>query len=289
VLTGRPVTFTATVSVVAPGAGAPTGTVSFFDGSALLGTAPLVGAQATLTTSFTVGAHSITANYNGDSSFNLSTAATPVVVSVATPNQAFIAQAYLDLLNRPVDTAGLAGWTAKLDAGTSRVTVVSLIETSQEYRNIEVNNLYLKYLRRSADAAGMAGFTNYLATGGTVEQVASFLVGSTEYYNKFGGGTDTGWLNAVSQDVLGRILAAQDQQHFLLLQQFTPRSSVAMLILRSTEGETDLISTYYPLYLHRPADAGGVSAYVNAVLNGGLHQEDVIARIVGSDEYFARL
>ena len=62
-----------------------------------------------------------------------------------------------------------------------------------------------------------------------------------------------------------------------------------MLILRGTEGETDLISTYYTLYLHRPADSGGVSSYVSAVLNGGLRQEDVIARIVGSDEYFARL
>src|SRR6185437_8799686 len=38
---GQPVTLTATVAASAPGAGTPTGTVDFFDGAALLGTAAL--------------------------------------------------------------------------------------------------------------------------------------------------------------------------------------------------------------------------------------------------------
>src|SRR5205085_3126342 len=38
---GRPVTFTATVSAVAPGAGTPTGTVVFTDGATQIGSAPL--------------------------------------------------------------------------------------------------------------------------------------------------------------------------------------------------------------------------------------------------------
>ncbi|WP_276208004.1 Ig-like domain-containing protein, partial [Streptomyces malaysiense] len=42
---------TATVSAVAPGAGTPTGTVSFFEGATLLGTGTLSGGTATLTTS----------------------------------------------------------------------------------------------------------------------------------------------------------------------------------------------------------------------------------------------
>jgi hypothetical protein len=71
---GQAVTFTATVNVVAPGAGTPTGSVSFYDGATLLGTATLSGNQAQWTTSaLVVGSHSITASYSGDGNFNGST------------------------------------------------------------------------------------------------------------------------------------------------------------------------------------------------------------------------
>jgi MYXO-CTERM domain-containing protein len=75
---GASVTFTATVTVTAPGAGAPTGTVTFKDGAATLGTGTLNGAGvATFATSaLTVGAHPITAEYGGDASFAGSTSST---------------------------------------------------------------------------------------------------------------------------------------------------------------------------------------------------------------------
>jgi VCBS repeat-containing protein len=69
------VTFTATVNIVAPGAGAPTGTVTFNDGSNALATVPL-GSNGTSTFSTSLLAlksHSITAVYSGDASFNAST------------------------------------------------------------------------------------------------------------------------------------------------------------------------------------------------------------------------
>jgi Bacterial Ig-like domain (group 3) len=66
------VTFTASVSVVAPGSGTPTETVTFRDGANILGTATL-GAPGTATfttSSLAVASHSISASYSGDSSFN---------------------------------------------------------------------------------------------------------------------------------------------------------------------------------------------------------------------------
>jgi hypothetical protein len=66
-VTGQAVTFTATVAAVAPGAGTPTGTVTFEDGNVILGTVA-VGTRgtATLTTSFAAtGGHTITAVYSG--------------------------------------------------------------------------------------------------------------------------------------------------------------------------------------------------------------------------------
>ncbi|HEX8202569.1 MAG TPA: MBG domain-containing protein, partial [Isosphaeraceae bacterium] len=63
------VTLTATVTTPAPGAGIPTGTVTFVDATTgtPLGSAPLAGGVATLTASFAaLGTHSIVATYLGD-------------------------------------------------------------------------------------------------------------------------------------------------------------------------------------------------------------------------------
>jgi streptogramin lyase len=70
---GQAVTFTATVSVVAPGAGTPTGTITFLDGSTSIGTGALSGGSATFTTSaLAAGTHTITATYSGDTNFTTS-------------------------------------------------------------------------------------------------------------------------------------------------------------------------------------------------------------------------
>ncbi len=71
---GQSVTLTATIAAVAPGSGMPTGTVDFFDGATLLGSTSLVGGVASVTTSsLSVGSHSLTAVFNGDTNFNGST------------------------------------------------------------------------------------------------------------------------------------------------------------------------------------------------------------------------
>jgi hypothetical protein len=68
---GQPVTLTASVGALAPGAGTPTGTVTFSDGTTTLGSAFLSGGVASMTTSgLAVGGHSLTASYGGDGNFN---------------------------------------------------------------------------------------------------------------------------------------------------------------------------------------------------------------------------
>jgi hypothetical protein len=94
---GQTVTVTATVSAVAPGAGVPTGAVTFKDGTTVLGTVVLVGGHASLSTkALAVGPHVIDATYLGSSSFNGSTVGlhqlvNPAVTStsvVGSPNPA---------------------------------------------------------------------------------------------------------------------------------------------------------------------------------------------------------
>lgn len=76
---GNAITFTATATGQ-PGffKGTPTGTVSFFDGSTKIGTSNLNGSGVAIftTSSLSVGTHSITATYNGDTHFASSTSST---------------------------------------------------------------------------------------------------------------------------------------------------------------------------------------------------------------------
>jgi hypothetical protein len=91
------VTLTATVSAVAPGAGTPTGTVTFLDGSATLGSAQLSGGKAAFTTSaLSSGSHSITASYGGDGNF-LPSASGTVIETISYAFNGFLS---------PLTTAG---------------------------------------------------------------------------------------------------------------------------------------------------------------------------------------
>ena len=73
-LSGASVTFTATVAAVAPGQGTPSGTVTFFDGNATLGTGTLSAGVATYSTSsLSVTSHAITAAYGATTAYAAST------------------------------------------------------------------------------------------------------------------------------------------------------------------------------------------------------------------------
>lgn len=82
---GSPVTFTATLA----GGASPTGTVTFKDGAATLGTGTITGTAATFVTSaLSLGPHSITAEYTGDTNHAAATSAA-VNVTVAAPTFVF--------------------------------------------------------------------------------------------------------------------------------------------------------------------------------------------------------
>jgi hypothetical protein len=240
-----------------------------------------------------------------------STLGTPNVTVVTlgekdgTPNQLFVAQAYRDVLMRNVDPGGLTTWVNFLNGGGSRQQFVLAIDHSAEYRTLIVQQLFQHYLHRSADSGGLTTFTNLLAAGGTDEQVAAALAGSQEYFTVRGGGTNNGFLSALYQDVLNRAIDSSGQATYTqLLANGTNRTQVASMLLGSTEYFTDLVQSYYQRFLHRAADTSGLNSYVTLLetvpppvrqpLIGSdptttgtqVHDEDVIAMLVGSQEYF---
>jgi hypothetical protein len=77
---GQAVTLTAMVTASSPGSGTPTGSVRFYDGNTLLGTATLTSGTASVqTTALALGGHSFTVVYGGSANFLGTTSAALVL------------------------------------------------------------------------------------------------------------------------------------------------------------------------------------------------------------------
>jgi parallel beta-helix repeat protein len=209
-------------------------------------------------------------------------------VPVGTPTQRFVAQAYQDILQREVDSTGLNEFSSFLDQGGARSAVPTALLASAEYRGLVVEGIYHTYLHRDPEPASLAGFVTFLGNGGTDEQVESFIVRSPEYFQVRGGGTNRGFINALYMDALHRpadpnALASFDV--FLTVQGGT-RAQVADLIFASPEYKGVLVAGYYEQFMRRMADSAGLNAFVGFLQQSGTRDEQVIAALVASDEYF---
>ena len=173
---GQSVTFTATVAAISPGSGTPAGTVTFKNGAAVLGSGTLISGKATFSTSaLTVGAHSVTATYNGSIDYNTSTSA----VLTQTVNKA----ATSTMLTSTPNPSTL-GQTV-----TFKVTVATLAPGS----GTPTGSVKLKdgatELQTASLASGKATFTISSLTHGSHSMTAEYLgsandLGSTSAVTK---------------------------------------------------------------------------------------------------------
>ncbi|HZS44603.1 MAG TPA: Ig-like domain-containing protein, partial [Blastocatellia bacterium] len=158
---GQNVTFTATVAANAPGAGAPIGTVTFFDGATQIGTGTLNGSGVATfsTTALSVGTHSITATFGGDGNFNGSTSsAVNQVVNKAPTATALTSSVNPSVFGQPV---------------TFTATVTSIAPP--------INNSGPAVRRRTGTVASRTQTTRAVTTGtGTPSGTVTFFDGATQ-------------------------------------------------------------------------------------------------------------
>lgn len=97
-------------------------------------------------------------------------------------NGGFLAAVYGDILGRPIDASGQAGWGSKLAAGVTRVSVAAGILASSESDTNEVLALYQLALHRAADATGLRVYVGGLQKGLSNELELQYLMASDEYF-----------------------------------------------------------------------------------------------------------
>jgi hypothetical protein len=211
-----------------------------------------------------------------------------------TPNERWLSEIYRELLGRQIDSVGLTNGTIALAQAVSRSQIVLSIENSVEYRTKLINSLYFTLLGRAVDPVGLDAGLRLLAgmplvpfTRPTLEQLEAGILSSAEYFQKHGG-TNAGFLEGVYHDVLGRdiepaVLAARSAQ----LAAGTSRFAEAMQILTSAEAVADRVEATYRLYMVRDVDTMGLADGMHALLSG-MRDENFLANLMASDEYFAR-
>jgi hypothetical protein len=212
--------------------------------------------------------------------------------SRGTPNQRFLTETYRDLFDRQVDSTALPFWGPQLDAGRSRQDVAHDIiglALPHEFGKDEVQAAFQLYLHRNADPLAVEFLSLFLTHGGTLEQMDAFIASSPEYFQTRGGGTNDGFLDALFHDALHRGVDPAARATFdAYFAAGGTRLQAIDFIFASTEYKQDLVESYYERFLDRPADAAGLNQFT-AQLKAGASDFDVMAELIGSDEYFAKV
>ncbi len=179
---GQAVTFTASLSVTTPGAGTPTGSVTFRDGSTVLGSATLSGSSAAFTTSaLGAGSHSVTAQYGGDAGFGGSTS----VGLVQTVQAGYTFAGFLTPL-RPAGTLGSPSYSGTQSFGSAVPIKWQLQDASGNFVGDLGTAVWLRaYANGSAQCKGAppagAAFTLLYSPTTGAKGNSTFRFGSNQY------------------------------------------------------------------------------------------------------------
>jgi autotransporter-associated beta strand protein len=201
-----------------------------------------------------------------------------------TPLENYVSRLATALYQQPVDPFTSAAWTFFLYEGHARNDVVRDMEDNNGFRAAAVKNAFTTILNRPADQGGLSFWTSFMAAGNTIEAMDSQLFGSAEFFAD-NQQNSSKFLNSVYQIVLNRPIDSGGLSFWTQQLKTLSRQQVAFDILSSPEAEKDRIQSFYVTFLKRPADSGGLSHWLQLLQNGG-RDEDVLAGLLGSTEYF---
>jgi hypothetical protein len=206
----------------------------------------------------------------------------------ARAHERFVDRAYRDLLDRPADSGEILLYAALLNRGAwTRSQVARAILTGVAYRIRLVQRWHRALLGRAADLPRLMRCVQFLAAGGAVVRLKEMLLGLPEYFINRGGNAYAGFLRALYRDVLQREIGpAEMVADSRQLQAGVARGAVVWRVLAGAEAHRALVRGWHHQLLRRPADPARLVTYVG-FLRQGRQEEEVLADLVGSDEYFA--
>ena len=273
---GQLVSLTAQISIVSPGGGSPSGTVTFMNGTTAIGSPVSVsGGVAVLnTTSLGVGTSTITAVYSGDSNFNGSTSpaisevvkqgSTSVTVSSSLPNPYALQSVTLTAIVSLATGTGTPSGTVTFEAnGTSLGTAtLSSGEATLTTQHLPVGT--------AAITAVYSGDANFAAM---TSPTLSIVVGHpTDLY-----------VNQVYLDIFGTPAGYAGTYWIGLLNAGYPRKVITREILQSVGAKRAAVEHTYLSTLGRIPTSAELNRSVNS---GNTSTNPLTIRLLGSAEFY---
>ena len=199
---GYPLTFTAAVTAVAPGAGTPTGLVTFLDNAKSLGTAPLNNGSASIAiSSLPVGNHSFTASYGGDMNF---LASGPSVGFAETIHQAGTSTTVLSTQNPSVFGQSVTFAVAVSAVSPGVGTPTGLLTFTDGVAELGTANLNNGVASFTSSALAVGSHSVTVSYSGDSSFLASMSTALTQVVNK--AGTATGISSLTNLSVFGQLV-----------------------------------------------------------------------------------
>ncbi len=190
------------------------------------------------------------------------------------------------VLDRSADAASLSYYTSQLVSGMSQSELADSFTQSDEYlTNSIIRPDYQRELGRAPSEGEVAAAMSELRAGATDEQIEAALAATDEFYRR-AGATDASWLVAAYQAILSRPADPPGERYWIdRLQGGATHAEAALGISTSFEREAARIEGNYQAMLGRQAGAEAVDYWVTQ-LSGGMRDEDVIAFMANTNEFF---
>jgi hypothetical protein len=199
---------------------------------------------------------------------------------------AYVTQAYSDLSGQQIDSTTLQAQSALLIKGAAPRQVVANLEGTTPAQTASITKLYTTYLGRQPESAGLQHWLWALGNGQTLQQVRLSFLGSDEYYQD-AGRTSSGFVNRLYQNLMGRAPSSTETSTWTQqLASGIGRADVAAHVYAVTPPEAyqAQVAGYYQTYLQRPASSSDTGGWASQ-MQQGTREDQVIASIMGSDEY----
>jgi len=215
---------------------------------------------------------------------------------------------YLNVLSRTADAGGLAFWEASVNNGeVSGAEVMTAFFSSSEFTNRNLNDLdyittlYQVILQRSPDAGGQTAWLNALESGFPRADMLKAFLGTAEfaavcasynipamiknkiltfvehlYVELLGRASDPAGLAYWSGELAAQTLTGSD-----VVRGFTSSSE----LIGSALSDQEYVNKLYTALLGRPADAGGLDAWTNAISSGAVTRNQALEGFLASQEF----
>ena len=202
---------------------------------------------------------------------------------ITTENTNFIDMAYQDLLQRPPGPTDVAKGLLLLGSET-REAFAFMLDTSTEYRQLLVESYVQDLLGRPANPTDLSFFVPLLSTNS--DQFVQALIASSSEFSLKSGGTDAGFVTALFNDFLNRTPTISEVTFWVGELSTKSRNTVASEFLGTLAYDQNLVGGYFLQFLRRPAGSTELNFFASDLNAKTVTDEQVIASLIGSEEYF---